>query len=197
MRTVTYSAACSLDGYIAGSDGSFDWLYFSQDVEELMGKYWSTVDAVLMGRKTWEFSAGQDFNGEGTADSEGAEAAKTGDADSAPDLSGIPPVTTYLFSRTLAKAPEGVELVSSDAGGFVNRLRQQPGKGIFLMGGGQLAASLFDAGAIDEVSLNVHPVLLGSGVPFFRPQNRRIALELTESRAIDGGCVLMTYRVKD
>ncbi|MDR7159485.1 dihydrofolate reductase family protein [Arthrobacter sp. BE255] len=186
MRTVTYSAACSLDGYIAGSDGSFDWLYFSPDVEELMGQFWSTVDAVLMGRKTWEFSAGQDFSAEESS----------GDGTAA-DLSGIPPVTTYLFSRTLPEAPDGVELVTSDGGGFVNRLKQQPGKGIFLMGGGELATSLFEAGAIDVVSLNVHPVLLGSGVPFFRPQSRRIALELTESRAIDGGCVLMTYRVRN
>ena len=183
MRTLTYSAACSVDGYIAGTDGSFDWLYFSPDVEELMGQYWSTVDTVLMGRKTWEFAAGQDIGDEpGSAGNEG---------------SGIPAVATYLFSRTLTEAPEGVELVSSDAGGFVNRLKQQPGKGIFLMGGGELAASLCEAGAIDVVSLNVHPVLLGSGVPFFRPQTRRLALERTESRAIDGGCVLMTYRVRN
>ena len=115
MRTVTYSAACSLDGYIAGSDGSFDWLYFSPDVEELMGQYWSNVDAVLMGRKTWEFSAGQEFSSGAEADDtasaespEGTDASKgaalTGDGGDAPDLSGIPPVTTYLFSRTLTES---------------------------------------------------------------------------------------------
>ncbi|MEJ1194537.1 dihydrofolate reductase family protein [Pseudarthrobacter sp. CCNWLW207] len=185
MRTVTYGAACSLDGFIAGSDGAIDWLHFSSDVEEVMAQYWSTVDTVLMGRKTWEFSAGQDFSAD---DTKGNEAT--------PDLSGTPPMTTYLFSRTLTDAPQGVELVSSDAGGFVNRLKEQPGKGICLMGGGDLAGSLFEAGAIDEVSLNVHPVLLGSGVPFFKPQARRIALELTEARTLDGGCVLMTYRVR-
>jgi dihydrofolate reductase len=186
VRTVTYGAACSLDGFIAGSDGAVDWLHFSPDVEERMSQYWSTVDTVLMGRKTWEFSAGQDFGARDTADN-GAS----------PDLSRIPPVTTYVFSRTLTEAPEGVEIVSSDAGGFVNRLKQQPGKGICLMGGGELAGSLFEAGAIDEVSLNVHPVMLGSGVPFFRPQARRIALELAESRTIAGGCVLLTYRVRN
>lgn len=53
MRTVTYGAACSLDGFIAGSDGAIDWLHFSRDVEAVMAQYWSSVDAVLMGRKTW------------------------------------------------------------------------------------------------------------------------------------------------
>jgi dihydrofolate reductase len=63
------------------------------------------------------------------------------------------------------------------------------------MGGGELAQSLLAAGVIDEIGLNVHPVLLGSGVPFFRDPGRRISLELAESRVIDGGCVLSTYRV--
>lgn len=175
MRTVTYGAACSLDGFIAGPGGSLDWLHFSRDVEDVMAQYWSTVDTVLMGRKTWEFAAAQ------------------GGADG--DAGGMPHVATYLFSRTLHEAPAGAELVSADAGAFVNDLKRQPGKGICLMGGGQLANALFEAGAIDEVSLNVHPVLLGSGVPFFRPLSRRIPLELTEARTISGGCVLLTYRV--
>src|SRR5688572_27276771 len=64
MRTVTYGAACSLDGFIAGRDGAIDWLHFSRDVEEVMGEYWSTVDAVLMGRKTWEFAAAQGMDGQ-------------------------------------------------------------------------------------------------------------------------------------
>jgi dihydrofolate reductase len=105
-------------------------------------------------------------------------------------------VKTYIFSRTLRQAPPGAEIVSSDAGEFVRRLKQQPGKGICLMGGGELATSLFEAGVIDEVGVNIHPVLLGTGVPLFRDPGRRIALELAESRAIDGGCVLSTYRLR-
>lgn len=180
MRTVTYGAACTLDGFIAGSDGAIDWLHFSRDVEDIMAQYWSTVDAVLMGRKTWEFAAAHDV-----ADQPGSGRTR------------FPEGATYLFSRTLHEAPAGVGLVTSDAGGFVNRLKRQPGKGICLMGGGELANSLFDAGVIDEVSLNIHPVLLGSGIPFFRPLRRRIDLELIESRTIHGGCVLMNYRVRN
>jgi dihydrofolate reductase len=192
MRTVTYGAACSLDGFIAGSDGAIDWVHFSRDVERVMSNYWATVDAVLMGRRTWEFAAAQGSGGEA-----GGNSASASNASASNEGTGIPDVDTYLFSQTLKKAPPGVELVSSDAVGFVNRLKRRPGKGICLMGGGELASALFEAGAIDEVSLNVHPVLLGSGVPFFRNLKQRIGLELTESRTLDGGCVLMVYRVRN
>jgi dihydrofolate reductase len=175
MRTVTYGAACSLDGFIAGPDGSIDWLHFSRDVRQVMATYWATIDVVLMGRKTWEFAATQSAGGGGSSGQ------------------GI---ASYVFSRTLTEPPAGAHLVGSDAGEFVRTLKRQPGKGICLMSGGDLARSLFEAGVIDEVRLNVHPVLLGSGVPLFRDVGRRIALELAESRVIEGGCVLSTYRVR-
>ena len=170
MRTVTYGAACSLDGFITAADGSLDWLHFSKDVQDVMRDYWKTVDAMLMGRKTWEVAVAN-----------GSAGAAKG-------------VTTYVFSRTLRSVPLGVELVSTDAGEFVRDLKAQPGRGICLMGGGELARSLLAAGVVDEVGLNAHPVLLGAGVPLFRDAGR-IPLELIESRVIDGGCVLSTYRV--
>jgi len=174
MRIVTYGAACSLDGFIAPSDGSMDWLHFSRDVQEFMSTYWASIDTMLMGRKTWEVVVGMGGRSGG---------------------GGMKGVTTYIFSRTLDRVGHGAHLVSEDAGDFVRQLKEQPGKGICVMGGGELAQSLFAAGVIDEVGLNVHPILLGSGVPFFRDAGRRISLELAESKVIDGGCVLSTYRV--
>ncbi|HEX5074405.1 MAG TPA: dihydrofolate reductase family protein [Gemmatimonadaceae bacterium] len=174
MRTVTYGAACSLDGFIAPSDGSMDWLHFSRDVQEYIATYWASIDTMLMGRKTWEVAVGQGGAGGG---------------------GGTKGITTYVFSRTLDGVGHGAQLVREDAGEFVRRLKEQPGKGICVMGGGELAQSLFAAGVIDEVGLNVHPILLGSGVPFFRDPGRRISLVLAESKVIDGGCVLSTYRV--
>ena len=174
MRTVTWGAACSLDGFIAAADGGMDWLHFSRDVQDVMAAYWATIDTMLMGRKTWEFAARQGGGG-----GEGAMAG----------------VSTVVFSRTLREPPPGAQLVRDDAGGFVRRLKEQPGRGICVMGGGELAQSLFAAGVIDEVGMNVHPILLGTGVPFFRDAGR-IPLELVEARTIDGGCVLATYRVK-
>ena len=174
MRTVTYGAACSLDGFIAAADGALDWLHFSRDVQTAIATYWTTVDTVLMGRKTW--AAGEAQGGGG------------------PAMAGV---TTYVFSRTLGAIDRpGVQLVSADAGAFVRELKQRPGGGICVMGGGELATSLLAAGVIDEVGLNTHPILLGSGVPLFRNAGRRIPLELVESRTIEGGCVLATYRVK-
>jgi len=173
MRIVTYGAACSLDGFIAPSDGSMDWLHFSRDVQEFMSTYWASIDTMLMGRKTWEVVGMGGRSGGG----------------------GMKGITTYVFSRTLDRVGHGAHLVSEDAGDFVRRLKEQPGKGICVMGGGELAQSLFTAGVIDEVGLNVHPILLGSGVPFFRDAGRRISLVLAESKVIDGGCVLSMYRV--
>ena len=173
MRTVTYGGACSLDGFIAGPDDAIDWLRFSRDVQGVLAAYWATIDTVLMGRKTWEV---------GTR-SGGAPAVGQS-------------ITTYVFSRTLRQAPAGVQLVADDAGGFVRKLKRARGKGICLLGGGELARALFEADVIDEVGLNIHPVLLGAGVPAFHDAGRRIALTLVESRVLEGGCVLATYRVR-
>jgi dihydrofolate reductase len=174
MRKVTYGAACSLDGYIAAADGAVDWLHFSRDVQAFMEAYWPTVDTILVGRGTWEFNARQD-------------------AGEAPSLPGV---KTYLFSRTLDDVTRpGVQLVRGDAGAFVRKLKTEPGKDICVLGGGVLGTSLLEAGVVDEVGMNVHPVLLGSGIPLFRNITRRIPLELIETRQMDGGCVLCTYRV--
>jgi len=174
MRTVTYGAACSLDGFITARDGALDWLHFSRDVHDVMAKYWATIDTILMGRKTWEVAVAMGGDGGRSAG-----------------------MRTYVFSRTLERiAQPGVELVSGDAGEFVRALKRKPGKGICVMGGGELGCSLLEAGVVDEVGLNIQPVLLGGGVPLFRDAGRRIRLELLENRTIAGGCVLATYRVK-
>jgi dihydrofolate reductase len=83
-----------------------------------------------------------------------------------------------------------------DAVPFMRELKRQPGKGICLMGGGELARSLFEAGLIDEVGVNIHPVLLGTGVPMFPGPVRKTDLELIDTRPLEGGCVLANYRVK-
>ena len=189
MRTVTYGAACSLDGFIAGTDGAIDWLHHSSDVTQIMKDYWADVDTILMGRKTWEFANAFSGKKPKVASTNGSKKRKS----KARNSSGI---STYVFSRTMEDVPGSAELVSRDAGGFVRDLKTQPGKGICLLGGGELAQSLFEAGVIDVVGLNIHPVLLGSGVPLFRDPGRRIALELIASRTLQGGCVYATYRVK-
>ena len=172
MRTVTYGGACSLDGFILGPGGSLDWLHSSDDSNRIMFEYWKTIDTLVMGRKTWEVARGQAGGG----------------------TSGV---RSYVFSRTLRAIDHpGVTLVSTDPGAFVRDLKERPGKGICVFGGGEFARSLFEADVIDEVGFNIHPVLLGSGVPGLLDAHRRIDLELAECRPIHGGCVYVLDRVK-
>jgi len=175
MRKVTFGGANSLDNYFARADGGMDWLLWSDEAMELMNGFWPKVDCVIMGRRTYE----------------AAIASQPPPADD----SGM---RTYVFSRTLpeGKQPGGAEVVPTDPGEFVRQLKQQEGKDICVMGGGNLARTLLEAGVIDEIGFNIHPVLLGSGVPLFYEMSRQIDLELLECKAMKNGCVYVLYRVK-
>lgn len=184
MRTVTYGGAVSLDGFLAGVDGSLDWLHFSKDVQQVMTEYWRDVDTILMGRKTYEVSVAQS-----RPSAKKAEKAKS-------TKRKEPVRRTYVFSRTLKSIDDpGVQLVTADAIDFVRDLKGRPGKQICLMGGGELAQALLTADLVDEVGLNIHPILLGSGIPTFRDPGHRVKLTLTECRQLDGGCILASYEV--
>ena len=175
MRKVIYGGACSLDGYFADRDGAVDWLYFSKDVEAIMRESWASADTVLLGRKTWEWAASHE----------------------GPDDPSMATIKSYVFSRTLTSIPDQkAQLVTTDAGDFVRTLKTAPGKDIIVMSGGNFATSLFKAGLIDEVGLNIHPLLLGAGPAAFGDAGARINVELTECRQLKGGCVFVRYAVK-
>jgi dihydrofolate reductase len=172
MRTVTFGCACSLDHFIARTDHSVDWLFWSDDVAAITAEYWQSIDTVVMGRKTYEI------------------ALKSG-------TTAYPGVTNIVFSRTMRSAPDpSVKLIAEDPAGYVRALKTGEGKGICVMGGGELARVLFEGDVIDEIGLNIHPVLLGAGVPLFHNLSRQINLELLEAKTLSGGCVLLRHRVK-
>jgi dihydrofolate reductase len=174
-RKVIYGGACSLDGYITGKGDAIDWLHLSKDVEEIMRKSWASTDTLLVGRKTYDFSKAMGGGGE---------------------MPGVK-VKSYVFSRTLKSiSDKDTELVTSNAGDFVRTLKAQPGKDIMVMSGGNFATSLLKEDLIDEIGFNIHPILLGGGVPAFLDPGVRVKLELTEARQLDGGCVLVYYKVK-
>ena len=183
MRKVTFGGANSLDNFIARPDGAVDWLMWSDEAAGVMKDYWAKIDTILMGRKTYEvalrMNAGQGTSGKGKK--------------KADPYGGI---KTYVFSRTLKEA-DGVEIVAENAAEFVRGLKSQPGGEICVMGGGDFARTLFEAGLIDEIGFNIHPVLLGKGVPLFLEMNRQIDLELIEARPFKNGCVYVLYRVKN
>jgi dihydrofolate reductase len=173
MRKVTFGGASSLDNFIARKDGSYDWIMSSKEAFQYMSDYWKTIDTMLMGRKTYEVALKHGATGEHAG------------------------IKTYVFSRTLEpRRTERLMVLADDVVDFVRRLKKEDGKGICVMGGGLLAKPLFEAGLIDEVGLNIHPVLLGSGIPLFHEMPQQIDLELVQCRQLSNGCVLVTYRTK-
>ncbi len=177
MRKVVYGGACSLDGYLARTDGAVDWLMWSDEAGEIMQESWSRFDTMLMGRKTYEAAM---------------KNAPEGGAGEAADG-----VETYVFTTTLDPADHpGVRIVNEGGVDLVKQLREGEGKDICVMGGGLLARSLFEADLIDEVGFNVHPLLLGSGVPSFHTMGKQIDLELIDSRILKNGCVYVLYNVR-
>ncbi|HVF50209.1 MAG TPA: dihydrofolate reductase family protein [Pyrinomonadaceae bacterium] len=191
MRKVKYFVANSLDGFIARPDGAVDWL-FMDGTDYGMSGFFKSIDTMLLGRKTYEFALAH-------TGSSKSKTAKSGSSKSKPVKSKNPfaGFSTYVFSRTLKDAPDyGATLVSENAGEFVRELKKQEGKDIWLMGGGGLARSLFAEGVVDEIGLNIHPLLLGAGLPLFPEIGRQIDLELLDCKAHKNGCVQVSYRVK-
>lgn len=180
MRKVTLGLATSLDNFIARTDGGSDWLHWSNEVAEISARFMKTIDVLVMGRKTYEvmLAAGE---------------------------TSYPGATNYVFTRAAKKAAAlrkrvgkkaNVQIVSDDAATFVGQLKSTTGKGIVVFGGGELASSLFNADLIDEVVLNVHPVILGSGIPLFLPMKRQIDLELLKAQRLKNGCIVLSYRIQ-
>ena len=179
MRKVTFGGANSLDNYFARKDDAVDWLLWSKEAAAYMKEYWKTIDTVVMGRRTYEVALKMSKGGKGSK-------------------GGYPGMKTYVFSRTMKKAPDKtVQLIGTDVAEFVRDLKNGEGKDICVMGGGLLAKSLFEANLIDEIGFNIHPVLLGSGIPLFHEMNHQIDLELLECKTFKNGCLLVTYRVKN
>lgn len=180
MRKVIYGGATSLDLFLARENGAVDWLIHDAEAMKIMQSMWPRFDVMVMGRKTFT-AAMANFSED---DLKKAEEMKGG-------------MRSIVFSRTLdAGKRGGYEIVNADAAEFVRDLKKEKGKDIMVMGGGELAASLFEAGVIDEVGFNVHPVLLGSGIPAFHKMSRQIDLELVECKTMKSGCVYVYYKVK-
>jgi dihydrofolate reductase len=174
MRKVVFGGANSLDNYFARKDDTFDWIMWSDESAKIMADYFKTFDTIVMGRRTYEVAVA---SGHGDGSYGGMK--------------------TYVFSRTLKpRSTKHLEITSEDVVEFVGRIKRQEGKEICIMGGGLLARPLFEANLIDEIRFNIHPVLLGSGIPIFHQMNHQIDLELIECQALKNGCVLVMYKVK-
>jgi dihydrofolate reductase len=185
MRSVTYSMAVSLDGYIAGPDGQFDWSIPDEEVFRFATDETRQVDDMLLGRKLYETMLYWE----------------TADQDPPLDDSELEwiaiwkPLPKVVFSTTLPAVQGNARLASGGLAEEIERLRAEPGEGDIAIGGATLAAEAAALGLIDEYRARVYPVLVGGGIPFFPQRERRVDLELLETRTFSSRVVYLRYHV--
>jgi dihydrofolate reductase len=170
-RRLRYQVAVSLDGFIAGPGGEYDWIVMDPTID--FGALYKEFDTAVMGRKTYEAGVAQGATG------------------------AIPGLDVLVFSRTLRPAKHsGVRIVNDDPRDVVAALKKKPGRDIWLFGGGELFRSLLNVGLVDTVEVAVMPVLLGAGIPLL-PPGASAKLVLTDQKTLPAsGIVVLAYSVE-
>jgi dihydrofolate reductase len=169
-RRLRYQVAVSLDGFIAGPNGEYDWIIMDPSID--FASIYKEFDTAVLGRKTYEVLTAQGGHG------------------------AMPGLDVVVFSRTLRPATySGVRIVNDDPSEVVAALKAKPGRDIWLYGGGELFRSLLDAGLVDTVEVAVVPVLLGDGVPLL-PPGAATKLTLADEKTLPAsGIVALSYSV--
>ena len=185
MRSVTYSMNVSLDGYIVGPDGRFDFSAPDKDVFRFWIDEIRDVGVHLMGRRLYEtmlyWETAEQSGSLDDAELEWAALWK--------------PLPKVVFSTTLTTVVGNARLASGTLAEEIERLRAEPGEGEIAIGGATLAAQAAALGLIDEYRAVVYPVLVGGGTPFFPRRERQVDLELVETRTFSSKVVYLRYRV--
>jgi dihydrofolate reductase len=170
VRQLRYSVAASLDGFIAGPNGEFDWIPMDPDVD--FAAMYAAVSGIVMGRRSYEIS--QSVSGPESA----------------------PPMPTYVYSRTLPEGERNGVTFARDAVSHVRTLKEAGGKPLWLWGGGELFRGLSAAGLVDAVEVAVVPILLGQGVPLLGGPARRVPLRFKAQRLYEKtGIMFLEYDV--
>lgn len=170
MRELRYSVASSLDGYIAGPNGEYDWIAVDPEID--FAAMYASFSGIVMGRRSYEvFTA--------TGGGEG------------------PPLPTYVYSRTLAEGERDGVTFARDAVSHVRALKAaEGGKPLWLWGGGELFRQLAGAGLVDGVEVAIVPVVLGGGLPLMATPGSRLQLRLRSHRVYaQTGIIALDYAV--
>jgi dihydrofolate reductase len=171
MRKVILNLAVSLDGYIEGPNGEYDWCFADQDYG--MTEFFANIDMIFMGRKSYDLIT------------------STGDINAFPQLK-------YVFSDTLIpeEHPHITIVRKADFKETVARIKDEYGANIWLFGGGELISAFLEANMIDDFLLSIHPILLGAGKPLFSQLNKRVGLVHTGTISYNTGLVQIGYTLQ-
>ena len=174
-RKIIVYIATSADGFIARPDGNLDWLTARPAPKGFYGmpEFARSVDAKILGRKTFELSLEMGANFKASE-------------------------PHYVFSRHTRpdSLPPGVEFVAESIRDFAKRARKAAGKNIWMMGGGEIIGSFLDEGAIDEFIVSIVPTFIGEGIPLLGRRRREVRLRLQSVRDFSDGVVQVHYEVE-
>lgn len=169
MRKIILQLAVSLDNFIEGPNGEFDWCFTDQDYG--MSDFFKRIDSMFIGRKSYEL-----------VQKMGEEA-----------MPGFPKLISYVCSNSLQSVKEDEVLLKGDIVPQIKELKNGPGKDIWLFGGASLITTFMNEHLVDEIQLAVHPVLLGEGKPLFQGIKERIQLKHFETITYSTGLVMLKY----
>ncbi|MBU5351939.1 dihydrofolate reductase family protein [Paenibacillus barcinonensis] len=178
-RKIILDLAVTLDGFIEGKNGEVDWCIMDPELE--FNQFLNQVDTIMYGRKSY------DQWGLYTPNDEDSDVDKE-------FWALIHSKEKYVFSRSQKGTDHKAVFINNHILEEVNKIKQRPGKDIWLYGGASLITTFIQLGLVDEFRLSVHPIVLGEGKPLFTDIKQRLNLQLAHTRAFSSGLVQLIYR---